>query len=187
MDPVSRFATEVESVVRRYPDQAETLARLEEPFASLLTPSLLPSTLCDADRNVVRRVLIHRSDLVTVFAIASPPGFMSTVHDHQAWGLVGQLSGEELETVYRPGGRTAPELVHLERISTRRLVPGDVVKILPPDHDIHQVVNVTGRPSVTVHAFSRDLVHEGFVEFLPELFAPVQFEGGLYENEEGTK
>ena len=120
--------------------------------------------------------LLHQSEAMTVFLMSSPPGYVSSVHDHRGWGLVGQVLGEEVETRYRRGP-DEEGLVRLEVAERRRVRPGEVVTIVPPAADIHQVVTLGSTNSVTVHAFAHDLVGEGFSLFEPALYSPSVYRG----------
>ena len=56
---------------------------------------------------------------LSLFSLVVPPGAMTPVHDHLAWGLVGVYTGNQDEEFYRPGrGR-------LELVRRRPLDPGD--------------------------------------------------------------
>lgn len=151
-------------------------------LAPLLRPELVPPDLTNQRRPPGTPYLLHRSPAATIFAMASPPGFVSTVHDHGSWGLVGQVSGEEFETGYRfATGKQG--LVRLKLAGAQRhLRPGDIVEILPPDHDVHQVTTVGAINSVTIHVFARDVVGEGFSIFEPCLYEAISFVGG-YSND----
>lgn len=159
------------------------LAEVEEPFRDLLRQELLPPAL-RAEHQTGARHLLHRSDAVTIFAMASAPGSISEVHDHGTWGLVGQVVGEEVEQLYA-SERTTEEGVVLKRLSSRHLKPGEITTVLPPGRDIHQVVNVGTGPSVSLHAFAHDLVHHGFTVFTPAFYAAVTYTG-QWDNEAAT-
>jgi predicted metal-dependent enzyme (double-stranded beta helix superfamily) len=152
---------------------SEVLAASAGPFRRLLGSALLESVADEASGR--SRALLHRSEAVTLFVMSSAPGTATDVHDHGTWGLVGQLTGEEVEHVYRmsedgPG-------VALTLDSSRALHPGEVSTILPPTRDIHQVVNVGEGTSVTLHAFAHDVLERGFTIFEPGPFAPWRYCG----------
>lgn len=174
-----RFAAHVSELRSRGLDAARLLAEVEGPFRAILRPELLPPDLLE-DRETSARYVLHRSDAVTIFAMASAPSSVSDVHDHGTWGLVGQVVGEEVEHLYA-SERTAGEGVVLKRVSSRRLEPGDITTILPPARDIHQVMNAGTGPSVSLHAFAHDLVHHGFTVFTP-VYAPATYTG-RWDNE----
>jgi len=180
--------------VRRYRAGADSVEALVEnvkgALAPLLDPRALPSALFQEPLRDPVRLLLHRSEVLTVFAIASPAGFVSKVHDHGAWGVVGQVSGVETEDVYRArtgdvamAGENRP-LVGLEHVSSARLLPGELVSIVPPDRDIHEVRTSLAGPSVSLHAFVRDPLSHGFNFFEPRLYATHLYTG-KYDDEDG--
>jgi 3-mercaptopropionate dioxygenase len=71
-----------------------------------------------------------------LFSLVVPPGAMTPVHDHLAWGLIGLYRGNQDEEIYRPaeGG--------LELVRQRPLQPGDFYRLLPPRDDIHDDVSL---------------------------------------------
>ncbi len=158
------------------------VAEAEEPFRALLRPQLLPSVLLQPDRIRTARYVLHRSESVTVFAVASAPGTVSDIHDHGAWGLVGQILGQEVEHAYRIE-REDYDGISLERMSSSYLKAGDVTAVVPPDRDVHQVITISQEPSVSLHAFAHDLVHRGFVRFPPTRYS-AQHYTGHWDNEE---
>jgi 3-mercaptopropionate dioxygenase len=56
---------------------------------------------------------------LSLFSLVVPPGAMTPVHDHLAWGLVGLYRGNQDEEFYRP------EVGRLELARQRPLSPGD--------------------------------------------------------------
>lgn len=180
---LGEFTALVASLRNAGASAAELVDGARDAFAGLLTPGVVPDALLDADRTTVARHLVHRSPAVTVFVIASPPGFVSDVHDHGTWGFVGQVAGEEVETVYRADGPGPDGLVGLEPVARRRLRAGQVVAICPPEGDFHRVATLGRSPSVTLHAFADDVVHRGFATFEPRRYAP-RIYTGTYDNEE---
>lgn len=186
---IDKSMNELEELVRtvsrlrresRHPD--EILDKVRMLFSSLLNPAVLPPPLLDLQLRSPLRFLLRRTEALTVFAIASPPGFVSSVHDHGSWGLVGQVIGEEIESLYQQKDTTG-SMVRLELISTSSLRPGELVTILPPARDLHQVTTISSEPSVSLHAFARDPVQEGFNWFDPRWYEPEMYRG-QYDNEE---
>lgn len=158
---------------------AEMLVESVDPFRRLLGSPLIASVGHTVAAGRTRQ-LLHRSEAVTLFAMSSEPGGATDVHDHGTWGLVGQLMGDEVEHVYHLSEGSPTCSLTLD--SSRCLRPGDVTTILPPDRDIHQVVNVGAGPSVTLHAFAHDILQRGFTIFEPGPFTPVLYRG-RWDNE----
>jgi predicted metal-dependent enzyme (double-stranded beta helix superfamily) len=87
---------------------------------------------------------------LSLFSLVVPPGAVTPVHDHLAWGLVGLYAGNQDEELYRPGtGR-----LELER--QRPLSPGDLYALLPPRNDVHRVRTTSAVTSVSIHLLAND-------------------------------
>ncbi len=87
---------------------------------------------------------------LSLFSLVVPPGAMTPVHDHLAWGLVGIYRGNQDEEFYRPGeGR-------LELGRRRPLEPGDSYTLLPPRDDVHRVRTTSEETSVSIHLLAND-------------------------------
>jgi 3-mercaptopropionate dioxygenase len=85
-----------------------------------------------------------------LFSLVVPPGAMTPVHDHLAWGLVGLYRGNQDEEFYEPApGR-------LELVRRRPLVPGDHYALLPPRDDVHRVRTTSDVTSVSIHLLASD-------------------------------
>ena len=87
---------------------------------------------------------------LSLFSLVVPPGAMTPVHDHLAWGLVGLYRGTQDEEFYEPTGE---ELVCTRR---RPLEPGDFYALLPPRNDIHRVRTTSPVTSVSIHLLAND-------------------------------
>ncbi len=87
---------------------------------------------------------------LSLFSLVVPPGAMTPVHDHLAWGLVGIYRGNQDEEFYRPGDR------RLELTRKRPLNPGDFYTLLPPRDDVHRVRTTSAETSVSIHLLAND-------------------------------
>jgi len=87
---------------------------------------------------------------LSLFSLVVPPGAMTPVHDHLAWGLVGLYRGNQDEEFYRPrrGG--------LDLVRQRPLARGDFYTLLPPHNDIHRVRTTSEVTSVSIHLLAND-------------------------------
>jgi predicted metal-dependent enzyme (double-stranded beta helix superfamily) len=87
---------------------------------------------------------------LSLFSLVVPPGAMTPVHDHLAWGLVGIHRGNQDEEFYRPGdGR-------LDLVRRRPLNRGDFYTLLPPRDDVHRVRTTSAETSVSIHLLAND-------------------------------
>ena len=87
---------------------------------------------------------------LSLFSLVVPPGAMTPVHDHLAWGLVGLYAGNQDEEFYRP------EPGRLELARRRPLSPGDSYALLPPRNDVHRVRTTSAITSVSIHLLAND-------------------------------
>ncbi len=91
-----------------------------------------------------------RDRSLCLFSLVVPPGAMTPVHDHLAWGLVGLYRGNQDEEFYLPtsGG--------LELTRQRPLEPGDFYRLIPPRDDVHRVRTTSEVTSVSIHLLASD-------------------------------
>jgi predicted metal-dependent enzyme (double-stranded beta helix superfamily) len=87
---------------------------------------------------------------LSLFSLVVPPGAMTPVHDHLAWGLVGIYRGNQDEEFYLPRDGW------LEPLRRRPLGPGDLYALLPPRDDIHRVRTTSAETSVSIHLLAND-------------------------------
>ena len=85
-----------------------------------------------------------------LFSLVVPPGSMTPIHDHLAWGLVGLYRGKQDEEFYRPLDGT------IELTRRRPLAPGDSYVLLPPVDDVHRVRTTSAETSVSIHLLAND-------------------------------
>ncbi len=87
---------------------------------------------------------------LSLFSLVVPPGAMTPVHDHLAWGLVGIYKGNQDEEFY------LPQHGRLDLVRRRPLDPGDFYTLLPPRDDIHRVRTTSAGTSVSIHLLAND-------------------------------
>jgi predicted metal-dependent enzyme (double-stranded beta helix superfamily) len=87
---------------------------------------------------------------LSLFSLVVPPGAMTPVHDHLAWGLVGLYRGNQDEEFCRRAHDG------LELLRRRPLQPGDLYALLPPENDIHRVRTTSDETSVSIHLLTND-------------------------------
>jgi predicted metal-dependent enzyme (double-stranded beta helix superfamily) len=97
--------------------------------------------------------LLHRPDdhAFSVVSFVWNPGQGSPIHDHCTWGVIGQYEGEEEESRFRLDDQG------LRRIASVTSRPGDVSHVYPPDRDIHQILNRTASPTISIHIYGGDI------------------------------
>jgi predicted metal-dependent enzyme (double-stranded beta helix superfamily) len=102
------------------------------------------------------RYMLHRAPHFNVTSVIWRPGDSAGAHNHETWGVIGVVENEIEETRYRvradvPGGRVALEV---KEVFTHR--PGTTSRLVPGD-EVHAMRNVTGRDTLEIHVYGRDL------------------------------
>ena len=132
--------------------------RSRKPVAALAQPlaedqSWVEPRCYEADNaEGIGEAFLHRAPdhSLVVETVCWQAGSGVAPHDHQTWGVVVGLDGEEINTMWRRlddgtregharQARGAPPRPELERASEVTLRRGDVIKLLPDD--IHSVAN----------------------------------------------
>lgn len=155
---VRGLVAEVRAAVERSSSAQEACRIVEPSFVELLTRSdWLPDRFQhDAPESgmgggIGQWLLFRAADRsLCLFSLVVPPGSMTPVHDHLAWGLVGLYKGTQDEEFYEPGGG------RLELLRRRPLQPGDHYALLPPRNDVHRVRTTSEVTSVSIHLLAND-------------------------------
>src|SRR5262249_31140108 len=150
---VRAVVAQVRASVEATPRPDAACATIEPLFAELMSDrEWLPEAYqADAPKSgmgggIGQWLLFRSADRSPfLFSLVVPPGSMTPVHDHLAWGLIGLYRGNQDEEIYRPvtGG--------LELVRQRPLEPGDLYRLLPPLDDIHRVRTTSDTTSVSIH------------------------------------
>jgi predicted metal-dependent enzyme (double-stranded beta helix superfamily) len=155
---VRDFVSRVRAIVACAPSPAEALTEIDPHFRDLLrNRDWLPGDYQrDAPQSgmgggIGQWLLFRAADRsLSLFSLVVPPGSMTPVHDHLAWGIVGLYRGNQDEEFYRPGGG------RLELVRRRPLHPGDYYTLLPPRDDVHRVRTTSATTSVSIHLLAND-------------------------------
>jgi predicted metal-dependent enzyme (double-stranded beta helix superfamily) len=155
---VRRFVDDVRRRIRAADSPQHACEQISPLFADLLAdPDWLPARyqVPAADGGMgggIGQWLIFRAAdrSLSLFSLVVPPGAMTPVHDHLAWGLVGVYRGHQDEEFYRPGGG------RMELVRRRPLGPGDFYALLPPRDDVHRVRTTSPETSVSIHLLAND-------------------------------
>jgi len=155
---VRHFIAEVRAIVAREASPSDALRAIDPHFRELLgDQDWLPDEYQrDAPESgmgggIGQWLLFRAADRsLSFFSLVVPPGSMTPVHDHLAWGVVGLYRGNQDEEFYRPGGGS------LDLIRRRPLEPGDYYTLLPPRDDVHRVRTTSATTSVSIHLLAND-------------------------------
>jgi 3-mercaptopropionate dioxygenase len=157
-DRVHGFIADVRAQVEGAESPAQACERITPLFSGLLSdPGWLPAEYqvsageSGMGGGIGQWLLFRAADrTLSLFSLVVPPGAMTPVHDHQAWGLVGVYRGNQDEEFYRPVSDG------LELLRRRPLSPGDFYALLPPRDDIHRVRTTSPHTSVSIHLLAND-------------------------------
>jgi 3-mercaptopropionate dioxygenase len=156
---VRSFVAEAREHIASAESPEDACARLAPAFSALLAdPDWLPGPYQRAAPDsgmgggIGQWLLFRAGDKsLALFSLVVPPGSMTPVHDHLAWGLVGVYRGTQDEEFYEPReGR-------LELLRRRPLQPGDFYALLPPRDDVHRVRTTSDITSVSIHLLAADV------------------------------
>jgi predicted metal-dependent enzyme (double-stranded beta helix superfamily) len=104
------------------------------------------------------RYMLHRAPRFNISSVVWGPGDNAKPHNHDTWGMVGVIENEIQETRFRrkdDGARN--DYAELEITAVVRNQTGMVSCLVSPNDDIHEMNNVTGRDTVEIHVYGRDL------------------------------
>ena len=155
---VRGFVADVRAVIARAGSPLESVEALEPLFTELLADETwlpaefqAPAPESGMGGGIGQWLVFRAADRsLSLFSLVVPPGSMTPVHDHLAWGLVGLYRGNQDEEFYRPreGG--------LDVLRRRPLARGDFYALLPPQNDVHRVRTTSDVTSVSIHLLAND-------------------------------
>ena len=176
-DAFKNFIDAVESVIRRLQEPKDVVLAIEPLVRCLVTE---PDWLKDEYRRAIRskayaQYLLYRpaDHAFSVVSFVWNPGQGSPIHDHCTWGVIGQYDGEEEESRFRITNNK-----RLERVGVVTARPGDVSHVYPPSRDIHQIVNRSSRPTISIHIYGGDIGSQRRHTYDPNTSAMQEFISG---------
>ena len=152
---LAQFITDVDRIAREDTSAHAITERVAPLLAKLVkNPEAVPAELRRRPEGQRGRYMLHRAPHFNVTSVIWAPGDTAGAHNHETWGVIGVVGNEIEETRYRltePGGRA-----HLETLRVMRHGPGAVSRLVPGD-EVHSMHNPTGRDTVEIHVYGRDL------------------------------
>jgi predicted metal-dependent enzyme (double-stranded beta helix superfamily) len=153
-DLFGAFIAAINPLIRSRMTDAETVVAIEPHLRQLVSRRdwLAPAYRQAIPSKPYAQYLLFRpaDNIFSVVSFVWNPGQGSPIHNHCTWGVIGQYEGEEEEGRYRIGNG-------LEQINVKRARPGDVSHVYPPDRDIHQIMNRTAAPTISIHIYGGDI------------------------------
>jgi predicted metal-dependent enzyme (double-stranded beta helix superfamily) len=156
-DLLNSFLDDVDLTLKSAESEAEIVKRVSDSLTLLLDRrdrEWLPDKFLRARSAKYSQypLYIAPDGTFCVTALAFEPGASTGVHNHRVWGVVGVYRGLEDQTFYkrRPEGglRFAGGMI---------CEPGECSYLLPPEEEIHDVLNPTGDCSVSIHVYGADI------------------------------
>lgn len=113
-------------------------------------------------------LVIHRSEDLTLLAVALPPGFSAAPHNHNLWSVVSVCVGQEDNQFFERDGDG------LKRTGEASVVaPG----VLSNDADvIHAIRNPLHTPLLVLHAYGGDLLATPRSNWDPETHKEIPYD-----------
>jgi predicted metal-dependent enzyme (double-stranded beta helix superfamily) len=150
------FIGDLDRITREETD-AHTITERAAPLLGELVknPASIPAEYLRAPAGQRGRYMLHRSPRFNVTSVIWRPGDRAGAHNHETWGVIGVIANEIEETRYRVT-ETGAGRASLETLRVMRHGPGAVSRLVPGD-EVHAMHNPTGRDTVEIHVYGRDL------------------------------
>jgi predicted metal-dependent enzyme (double-stranded beta helix superfamily) len=164
---LDQFIQDLEQITSRYPEPEKIVA-----IAKPLLAELVKNTDCVQAQykrhggKAYGRYMLHRARLFNVNTVVWGPGDGAKAHNHDTWGLVGVVENELQETRFkRLDDGSKAGVAELAVTSVNQNKAGSVSTLVAPDDDIHEMLNVTGKNTVEVHVYGKDLANMQRLQF----------------------
>ena len=175
---IEALAADVEAVVGRETEQAKLVPQLEPLLSRFLAAQTLPEQYCQPAAGRVAsehqdftlyRLYRGTHDRFNIMAAIWPAGGGSGVHDHAGNWVVEGVYRNMLHTIRYKRQDDASQPGHAELRETLALDmrPGDVAHVQYPDEAIHDFINPSQEPTVSVHIYGGDITKETLNYFDP--------------------
>jgi len=151
-----QFARDVDTNVRKYPNESEVLKRVKPLLEKLIrSPGSVPAEAFAhrGDRFAMNLIHIPRDDMFSIIGGVWHPGQTTPIHDHLTWALNGAYDGEEREALFRrTDDGSNPKIAKIEKVSEKINTKGHVTVL--GHRGIHRVDNITGQPTTSIHVYA---------------------------------
>ena len=188
---LTKLAADMTEIIQREHDPAKIVAAAKPLVAKIIeVPGFLPEqyTRPVSPTQPFGLYLIHRGpqDSFTMLSALWPPNGGTPVHDHAgSWAVEAILEGT-LHT-YRfkrmdDGSREG--YAELRQTAELDVHPKDIAHVLPPEQDIHQFTNLSGKPVLSFHLYGGDITKQTRNKFNPAEKTVVKYVDPLkYDNQ----
>lgn len=160
---LATFIERMDSLV----DSTDDPHKIADVTGDLVAEHLLPNPDFLEDRHRVpgdddyqqHVVHVHPEGRYSIVSLVWKPGQATPIHDHRCWCVVGVLEGQEREERYAFHAEGEEEWLTDEGANIYD--PGQVCRLVPPDEDIHRVVNNAPTQSISMHIYGADIAEVG--------------------------
>ena len=175
---VEELAVDVEAVMARETEHANIVAQTEPLLARFLTAQTLAEEYCTPTTGRVAsdhqdfslyRLYKGANERFNIMSAIWPAGGSSGVHDHAGKWVVEGIYRNKLHTVRYKRQDDSSQTGHAELRESIALDlhPGDVAHVLYPNEAVHDFINPTQEPTVSVHIYGGDITTETLNYFDP--------------------
>ena len=175
---LEQLAADVEALVAGEKEHAKIVASAEPLLERFLAAHSLSEEYCQpapgritTEHKDFTLYRLHRGpeDCFNIMVAIWPPGGSSGVHDHAGKWVVEGVYRNQLHTIRykRLDDGTQPGHAKLRETAALDLHPGDVSHVLSPNEEVHDFLNHTDEPVVSVHIYGGDISTETLNYFDP--------------------
>jgi predicted metal-dependent enzyme (double-stranded beta helix superfamily) len=151
------FIADVDKIVREEPSAQTITARVSPLLARLVkSPDAVPAEFRRRPEGRRGRYMLHRAPHFNVTSVIWAPGDTAGAHNHETWGVIGVIENEIEETRYHVNAGAGGGKATLEVTRVMHHTPGAVSCLVPGD-EVHAMHNPTGRDTVEIHVYGKDL------------------------------
>ena len=186
---LDEFAHDMESLLVSQPNQQEIFDTGSSWLESLIrNPDAIPPQFRVPATNGRRpnhgSFLLYQGETgLSVTAVVWGVGEHLGPHDHRTWGLIGVMDNSLTETRFRRvDDRSREGYAQLERDRQATFKPGEITLLVPDVDEIHQMDNLTDRPTVEIHVYGSDLRGINRSRYDLETGKITTFKTGSYDN-----
>jgi predicted metal-dependent enzyme (double-stranded beta helix superfamily) len=178
------FIREMEALTRAE-DDPRRLTELGKPLLQRLVshPDAIEERFKRGGPHGHGRYMLHRGERFNVTAVVWRPGDSAKAHNHRTWGMIGVIGNEIQETRFRrldDGSQEGYAELEISDVLVHR--PRAVSLLVPPEDDIHEMLNTTPRDTVEIHVYGKDLVGLERLRFDPAAKRYAIFCSPKYDN-----
>ncbi len=178
------FIGDLERITASESSQEKIVAAAKPLLARLVRrPDCLEPQYRKRGATAYGRYMLHRAPRFNLSSVVWGPGDSAKAHNHDTWGLVGVIENEIQETRFqRKDDGADPGYAELEIKAVLKNTAGMVSCLVSPEDDIHEMNNVTGRDTVEIHVYGKDLTDMPRLRFDVESKAARIFASPKYDN-----